>query len=671
MFSSNNVRVAAALICLVGVGIIADPSAAQTLRPRVQSYHQLRCARGGEAIIRISGVQFGAATGAAINAPGITVVAVTAEGNPARNQSGTAVVKLNIAENAQIGSFPLRVATQFGVSDPIMVVVEPYPEVPETEPNNTREAPGTLKAGTTVTGTIDSLNDIDTYQLQIEKGETWVVDTVAGRIGSPLVPSVRITNATGRELAFQDTLANADPRTVFTARESGTYYVTIRDARYKGGGDFRYRVTAHKNASATGVFPRSGQPGKALNVRIDGPNAPLTPISVMMPELAVPGITSISIPLGASWSQPIPFFVDFYGTTQESEPNDRLALAMPVTSPIVIDARIRPSQIGNRSDTDLYRVKLAAGQVIEAAVDAEKLGSPMDPVVRILDASGGERARDDDSGRSRDAKLVFRAPAAGEYLVEVTDAGNRSGDAFIYRLQLAPPRPDFAIEMVPDAPLIIAGGRTAAVVNVTRIHGYNAEIPLVFDNLPPGVRVADGGSIPAGAGSVRVIFEAAADAKPSGLNTALYGTGMVGGIKTRRFAAGIQEDYSKNGDQVVRATKRQPGVTVGVSALADVVLTAGKSVVQSGVNATIDVPFTLTRHGFAAKITLSVSGLPAGVTASGLEVAENATSGVVQLKVDATAAAFTGVISLVAKVSVDELRWLEHCSQPISLTITK
>ena len=671
MFSSNNVRVAVALICLGGVGIFAYPAAAQTLRPRVQSYHQLRCARGGEAIIRISGVQFGAAIGAAINAPGITVVAVTAEGNPARNQSGTAVVKLNIAENAQIGSFPLRVATQFGVSDPILVVVEPYPEVPETEPNNTREAPGTLKAGTTVTGTIDSLNDIDTYQLQIEKGETWVVDTVAGRIGSPLVPSVRITNATGRELAFQDTLANADPRTIFTARESGTYFVTIRDARYKGGGDFRYRVTAHKNASATGVFPRSGQPGKALNVRIDGPNAPLTPISVMMPELAVPGITSISVPMGTAWSQPIPFFVDFYGTTQESEPNDRAALAMPVTSPIVIDGRLRPSQIGNRSDTDLYRVKLAAGQVIETVVDAGKLGSPMDPVVRILDASGGERARDDDSGGSRDAKLVFTAPAAGEYLVEVTDAGNRSGDAFLYRLQLAPPRPDFAIEMVPDAPLIIAGGRTAAVVNVTRIHGYNAEIPLVFDNLPPGVRVADGGSIPAGAGSVRVIFEAAADAKPSGLNTALYGTGMVGGIKTRRFAAGIQEDYSKNGDQVVRATKRQPGVTVGVSALADVVLTAGKSVVQSGVNATIDVPFTLTRHGFAAKITLSVSGLPAGVTASGLEVAENATSGVVQLKVDAGAAAFTGVISLVTKVSVDELRWLEHCSQPISLTITK
>ena len=671
MFSSSNLRVAAAFICLGGVGLIADPAAAQTLRPRVQSYHQLRCARGGEAIIRISGVQFGAATGASINAPGITVVSVTAEGNPARNQSGTAVVKLNIAESAQIGSFPLRVTTQFGVSDPIMVVVEPYPELPETEPNNTREAPGTLKAGTTITGVIDSINDIDTYQLQIEKGETWVVDTVAGRIGSPLVPSVRITNATGREVAFQDTLANADPRTVFTARESGTYFVTIRDARYKGGGDFRYRVTAHKHASATGVFPRSGQPGKALNVRIDGPNAPQNPISVMMPELAVPGITSISIPMGTAWSQPIPFFVDIYGTTQESEPNDRAALAMPVTAPIVIDGRIRPSQIGNRSDTDLYRIKLAAGQVIEAAVDAGKLGSPMDPVVRILDANGGERARDDDSGGSRDAKLVFTAPAAGEYLVEVTDAGNRSGDAYIYRLQLAAPRADFAIAMVPDAPLVIAGGRTVAVVTVTRIHGYNAEIPLVFDNLPAGVRVADGSVIPAGAGFVRVIFEAAPDAKPGGLETTLYGTGMVGGIKTRRFAAGIQEDYSKNGDQVVRATKRQPGVAIGVSALADVVLTAGKSAVQSGVNATIDVPFTLVRHGFAGKLTLSVGGLPAGVTASGLEIAENATSGVVQLKIDAGAAAFSGVITLGAKVSVDELRWLEHCSQPISLVITK
>ena len=671
MYATMHVRVAAALISLAGAGLAVSPAFAQTLRPRVQSYQQLRCARGGEATIRISGVQFGAAVGASINAPGITVVTVTAEGNPARNQSGTAVVKLNIAENAQIGSFPLRVATQFGVSDPIMVVVEPYPEVPETEPNNTREAPGLLKSDITITGTIDSINDIDTYQLQITKGETWVVDTVAGRIGSPLVPSVRITNSTGREVAFQDTLATADPRTVFTARESGTYFVTIRDARYKGGGDYRYRVTAHKNTSPTGVFPRSGQPGKPLNVRIDGPNAPTTPISVMLPELGAPGIFPISIPLGASWSQPIPFFVDFYGTTQESEPNDRVALAMPVTPPIVIDARIRPSQIGNRSDTDLYRVKLAAGQVIEAVVDAGKLGSPMDPVVRILDANGGERARDDDSGGGRDAKIVFTAPAAGEYLVEVTDAGNRIGDAFVYRLQLAPPRPDFAIDMVPDAPLIIAGGRTAAVVNVTRSHGYNAEIPLTFENLPAGVRIADGSVIPAGAGSVRVIFEAAADAKPGGVQTGLYGTGMVGGIKTRRYASGTQEDYSKNGDQVVRATRRQPTIGVGVSAPADVVLTAAKSAIQCGVNATIDVPFTLTRHGFAGKLTLSVIGLPAGITATGLDVAENATSGVVQLKVDAGAAAFSGSITLVAKVSVDDLRWLEHCSQPISLTLTQ
>ena len=671
MHSANTKRYVNALSCLALLGLSASVAPAQTLRPRVQSYQQLRCARGGEAVVRVSGVQLGSAVGASINAPGITVVGVTAEGNPARNQSGTAVVKLNIAENAQIGSFPLRVATQFGVSDPIMVVVEPYPELPETEPNNTREKPGELKAGQTITGVIDSINDIDTFQLPMEKGETWVIETIAGRIGSPLIPSVRITNAIGREVAFQDTLASADPRTVFTARASGTYFVTLRDARYKGGGDFRYRITAHKNASVTGVFPRSGQPGKALNVRIDGPNAPQNPISVMMPELGMPGITPISVPMGTTWSQPIPFFVDFYGTTQESEPNDRAGLAMPVTAPLVIDGRIRPSQLGNRGDTDLYRVKLSAGQVIEVAVDAAKLASPMDPVVRVLDSNGGERARDDDSGGNRDAKLVFTAPAAGEYLIEVTDAGNRSGDAYIYRIQLAAPRADFAIEMVPDAPLIIAGGRTAAVVNVTRIHGYNAEIPLVFDNLPAGVRVADGSVIPAGAGNVRVIFEAAPDAKPGGLDTTLYGTGMVGGIKTRRFAAGIQEDYSKNGDQLVRATKRQPGVAIGVSAAADIIINAGKTALQSGVNTTIDVPFTVVRHGFAGKLTLSVSGLPAGVTASGLEIAENATSGVVQLKIDAAAPAFTGVITLGAKVSVDELRWLEHCSQPISLTITK
>jgi hypothetical protein len=84
-----------------------------------------------------------------------------------------------------------------------------------------------------------------------------------------------------------------------------------------------------------------------------------------------------------------------------------------------------------------HRLALAAGETIAVEVVAARLGSPLDPFLRLLDGEGRELAFVDDSpGLGRDARLSFTALRAGEHVVEVRDALHGEGDGHLYRLRL-------------------------------------------------------------------------------------------------------------------------------------------------------------------------------------------------------------------------------------------
>lgn len=657
---------------LIGIGYLSPiPGQAQTLRPRATSYIQSSFFRGGEITVRITGLQLGTALSASISPPGITVVRVTAEGKSGKNESGTAVVLLNVSAETAIGQHPLRVVTKYGISDPIMVVVDSYPETPEIEPNNTRTTTGTITPSVAILGTIMTVNDVDVFRVPVKAGETWSVQAVAGKIGSPLLPSIRLVNADGREIAFQDSLATADPRLTYTAKTDIEAFLVIRDARFQAGDTYRYRLLAHRNAVPVTIFPLGGRPGEELAVRVTGPNVPSKPITVTLPTGGAPAIFQLPLSINGMLSGPFGFQVDVLTTSQESEPNDRIILANRINSPVIIDGQIKPSQLGNRQDKDFFRISLAKGQVIEAAISAQKLGSRLDSELRILDVNGAELARNDDNDGRHDSRLVFTAPNAGEWIIEVQDVSGRGGDNFVYRLSVATPRPDFSLEMVPDSPVIVQGGRTSVVINVERINGYAGEIPLVLSNLPAGVRCLDNLLVPAGQTTVRLTFESTADAPVGGGHLEVRGVGRVAGFRSYRNATGIQEDYTKNGDQIARATKKIPTLGMAVSTPTDIIIGTIKTAVSLTVGATTEIPITLVRHGFAGKLTLAIAGLPTGVTASGLEVAENALAGTIVLKAEGSAAAGLSTLSVSVRVTVDELHWLEHSAQPITLDIRK
>jgi hypothetical protein len=106
---------------------------------------------------------------------------------------------------------------------------------------------------------------------------------------------------------------------------------------------------------------------------------------------------------------------------------------------------------------DYYRFSAKAGQRVSCEVVASRLGWDCDPVVRVLDAGGGELLRiDDDASSGADPRFVFTAPADGQYVLEVND--NRYKPGGRYRLRLG----DFPLVSTP-LPLVVSAGAATSI----------------------------------------------------------------------------------------------------------------------------------------------------------------------------------------------------------------
>jgi hypothetical protein len=109
-----------------------------------------------------------------------------------------------------------------------------------------------------------------------------------------------------------------------------------------------------------------------------------------------------------------------------------------------------------------YRIKVAAGQKLSFEVVARRLGSALDPLLRILDARGRELTySDDEPGLRGDARLHYTFAAAGDYVIEVRDIRYQGGAGHFYRLRVG----DFPCLSSPY-PLGVTRGSVAKVTFV-------------------------------------------------------------------------------------------------------------------------------------------------------------------------------------------------------------
>jgi hypothetical protein len=461
----------------------------------------------------------------------------------------TVVVEITTTPDAQPGERELRLTSSTGLTNPLVFCVGQLPEFSETAAKTVDqfrparygqrakgpkvEAEPTITLPATVNGQITP-GDVDRYRFSARKGQQLVVVASARSLIPYLADAVpgwfqatlALYDAQGKEVAYADDFRfKPDPVLHCEIPEDGEYVVEIKDAIYRGREDFVYRITMGELPYVTNVFPLGGPVGENTSVELHGWNLPVTTLA-MNGKDRDPGIYPLSVREDRWVSNSVPFAVDTLPECVEQERNDPTEKGQNVTLPIIVNGRI-----DEPGDRDFFRFEGQAGQEIVAEVYARRLDSPLDSLLKLTDASGTQLALNDDyedkgSGLNThhaDSWISCTLPADGVYCLTLDDAQQAGGSEYAYRLRISPPRPDFALRIVPSSVSVRNSATVPITVYALRRDGFSDEITLELKDAPEGFRLGSG-KVPAGEEKASVTLNVAPAQEPVTLHVEGHAT---------------------------------------------------------------------------------------------------------------------------------------------------
>jgi hypothetical protein len=155
------------------------------------------------------------------------------------------------AQHPGPGTFPLSLGRDEGLSHRVPFAVDTLPECREQEPNNQPATAQRVTLPTIVNGRIDPPGDWDVFSFAGHAGQEIVAEVYARRLDSPLDSVLKLCDAAGRQLAFNDdhddqasglNTHHADSYLRATLPGDGIYYLHLGDVQHNGGPDFAYRL---------------------------------------------------------------------------------------------------------------------------------------------------------------------------------------------------------------------------------------------------------------------------------------------------------------------------------------------------------------------------------------------------------------------------------------------
>ena len=138
-----------------------------------------------------------------------------------------------------------------GLSNQVTYAVDALPEVNEIEPNDTAEHAQRITPPVIINGRIGKPGDVDKLRFEGRAGDAVVAEVYARRLDSPLDSLLRLTDASGRVVAWNDDhddkamgLLTDQADSYLSARlpHQGVYYVQLSDAQRHGGDEYAYRL---------------------------------------------------------------------------------------------------------------------------------------------------------------------------------------------------------------------------------------------------------------------------------------------------------------------------------------------------------------------------------------------------------------------------------------------
>ncbi|MCE9532273.1 MAG: hypothetical protein K8T89_14305, partial [Planctomycetes bacterium] len=175
-------------------------------------------------------------------------------------------------------------------------------------------------------GIISAANEIDTWNFQATKGETFEINLRAERLGSPLLGVLTVRDAAGKTLTQAEGATTIDPTLRFIAPETGKFSVAVQDRfQARGGPDFAYRLRIDRpandfelqiNVPSLTIVRGQQAPLKITAIRHGNLTLPIKiqldglPEGISQPKEAIiaPNQTSVDIPLKADATAKIQSF---------------------------------------------------------------------------------------------------------------------------------------------------------------------------------------------------------------------------------------------------------------------------------------------------------------------------------------------------------------------------
>ncbi len=221
-------------------------------------------------------------------------------------------------------------------------------------------------------------------------------------------------------------------------------------------------------AGATSLWSSlPGQVELTPGIANNGKEAGKVTYRITVPAGTPAGIGMIHFSTDKGVSNPRLLLVDDLETATDNGANKSVATAQEIKLPVAVEGACEAESF------DFYKFTAKAGQRVAIDVYAKRLGSALDPTIRLLDSAGRTLATcDDDPGIAPDCRLAHTIATEGAYFIEVRDITYTGSAAHRYRLRagdlpLASTALPLAVKKGTTAQVQVAGPSAAGAPSVS------------------------------------------------------------------------------------------------------------------------------------------------------------------------------------------------------------
>jgi hypothetical protein len=417
---------------------------------------------------------------------------------PVSSESTKLVFDITASADAPVGVCGLRVATRDGLTNAVLFHVEDLP----VKGNVAGERPVSLALPACVWGTFTE-GALHRYAIAVAAGERVSFECVSNRFGKDADPLITIRDAAGRFVAERDNDPGLyfDFRFAHTFEKAGTYTLEVRDARLRASEHHHYVLRAGKfpteRVAVPAAVPAQGgvphdffrplkRPGDAGSAWV--------PVATAEGSVTVARDFDPSVDLALSQATSGPSWLAFRLSPLSADPFLALERSLEFGRLQPTPANVPGALCGvlkHPGRKQAFAVRLEKGQRIYLRAEAKKLNSPADLEVSIVDRTGREQRRSQES-RDGEIALDFAAPAAGTYGVVVRDSLHDGGESHAYRLTVRDKPFPPAITAEVEGLAVPQGNYQAVPLAVNRGNSPKLTGPITLSLLgaPPGLKLA-------------------------------------------------------------------------------------------------------------------------------------------------------------------------------------